>query len=106
MLERVTKVVLRNPILIIQTKEKEMIWIPTVTFLNTAGQDRSLRDNKSLVTIERLGQYHHSDVSSAKNIYIYSGLDNTLKITRVYSTKWLCNYDMLWFPFDTQVIPT
>ena len=81
-----------------------MIWIPSVTFLNTADQERSLRDNKSLVTVDRLGQFTHSDASQATNIYIYSGIDNRLKITRVYSTKWLCNYDMLWYPFDTQVI--
>ena len=80
-----------------------MIWIPSVTFLNTADQVRSLRDNKSLVTVDRVGQYHNSDGSKTKNIYIYSGADNPMEITRVYSTKWLCDYNMLWYPFDTQV---
>ena len=80
-----------------------MIWIPSVTFLNTADQVRSLRDNKSLVTVDRFGQYHNSDSSKTKNIYIYSGEENPMEITRVYSTKWLCNYNMLWYPFDTQV---
>ena len=37
------------------------------------------------------------------NIYIYEGSENPLLITRVYSTKWLCSYDMLFYPFDTQV---
>ena len=82
----------------------QAIWIPSVTFLNTGDQDRSLRDNKSEVTVERLGQFQPSGESKEKNIYIYSGEENTLKISRVYSTKWLCNYDMLWYPFDTQVL--
>ena len=37
------------------------------------------------------------------NIYIYEGSENPFQITRVYSTKWLCSYDMLFYPFDTQV---
>ena len=37
------------------------------------------------------------------NIYIYEGSENPFLITRVYSTKWLCSYDMLFYPFDTQV---
>ena len=56
-----------------------------------------------MVTVKREGQYQHSKVDKANNIYIYSGAENTLKITRVYSTKWLCDYHMIWFPFDTQV---
>jgi len=36
------------------------------------------------------------------NIYIYEGSENPFLITRVYSTKWLCSYDMLLYPFDTQ----
>ena len=40
------------------------------------------------------------------NIYIYEGSENPFLITRVYSTKWLCSYDMLFYPFDTQVKET
>ena len=40
------------------------------------------------------------------NIYIYEGSENPFLITRVYSTKWLCSYDMLFYPFDTQVAVT
>jgi len=36
------------------------------------------------------------------NIYIYEGSENSFLINRVYSTKWLCSYDMLFYPFDTQ----
>ena len=39
----------------------------------------------------------------AKNVYVYYGEENTLKISRVYSTQWLCDYNMLYYPFDTQV---
>ena len=44
-----------------------------------------------------------SDDFEAKNVYIYKGQENTLKINRVYSTEWLCEYEMTNYPFDTQV---
>ena len=33
----------------------------------------------------------------------FQGRENTLKISRVYSTEWLCSYEMINYPFDTQV---
>ena len=83
--------------------EKNLIWIPSVTFLNTAQQERSARDNSSMVTVSRLGPRTRSSISERKNIYIYKGSENPLLISRVYSVKWLCSYDMQWYPFDTQV---
>ena len=51
--------------------EKGMIWVPTVTFLNTARQERSQRDNTSLVTVHRGSGYTISDDTEANNVYIY-----------------------------------
>merc|ERR1719397_2296512 len=82
--------------------EKNQIWIPSVTFVNTATQERSLRDNSSLVTVARKGGLVRSSMEQVLNIYIYEGSENPFLITRVYSTKWLCSYDMLLYPFDTQ----
>ena len=56
-----------------------------------------------MITIERLGEYKISEDVEAKNVYIYPGEANILMITRVYSTEWLCSYEMVNYPFDTQV---
>ena len=56
-----------------------------------------------MITVQREGQYQISDDFEAKNVYIYKGQENTLKINRVYSTEWLCEYEMTNYPFDTQV---
>ena len=66
-------------------------------------QEQSLRDNKSLVIVEKQGTYQVSNDDVTKNVYQFSGMENTLKITRVYSTKWLCSYKIINYPFDTQV---
>ena len=68
-------------------------------------QEQSLRDNKSLIIVEREGQYDISGDTEAKNVYLYKGRENHLKISRVYSTEWLCNYEMINYPFDTQHCP-
>ena len=83
--------------------EKDDLWVPTLTFRNTANQERSKKDNNSLVTVARLGSLERSGLDEERNIYIYTGEENPLHVSRVYSTKWLCNYDMTWYPFDTQV---
>ena len=83
--------------------EKDDLWIPILTSINTANQERSKRDNNSLVTVARLGSLEKSGLHEAQNIFIYKGEENPLHVSRVYSTKWLCNYDMTWYPFDTQV---
>ena len=56
-----------------------------------------------MITVERLGNYKISEDVEAKNVYIYPGDANILMITRVYSTEWLCSYEMVNYPFDTQV---
>ena len=83
-------------------QEKEMLWVPVLSYHNTADQDRSSRDNKSRVEVVREADYVTSQ-EGHKNVYVYSGAENTLKISRVYSTQWLCDYNMLYYPFDTQV---
>ena len=50
-----------------------------------------------------MGAYKISKDVEAKNVYIYPGEANILMITRVYSTEWLCSYEMVNYPFDTQV---
>ena len=51
----------------------------------------------------RKGSYNHSDMSNSENIYEYSGAENPLTLNRLYMTKWICAYDMQYYPFDTQV---
>ena len=82
--------------------ERAMIWIPRVKFLNTPDQKYSLLDNKSLVTVERQGEARIIDKTNSRNAFLFSGFENTLKISRVYSTSWLCDFEMRTYPFDTQ----
>ena len=66
-------------------------------------EDETRRDNKSSMTVSRLSAHWVSDDTEAYTINIYPGSGNRLRLTRIYSTQWLCNYNMLYYPFDTQV---
>ena len=68
-------------------------------------EDVTRRDNKTVITVARESHYVVSQDTKAENIYVYPGAENSLRITRVYSTKWLCSYNMLYYPFDTQTCP-
>ena len=61
-------------------------------------------DNKSIITVERQGGFTVSEYSVLDNINIFEGNENFLQITRVYSTKWICNFEIISYPFDTQVL--
>ena len=71
--------------------------------MNTEKQDKTVLDNRTMITVERIGNYRTSTDNQIKNEYVYSGIDNPMTMSRVYSTKWLCGYEMMSYPFDTQV---
>ena len=88
---------------ILPETEKSLLWYPRVTFTNTPAQDWSLVDNQTLVTVRREGQYVVSMDAGVRTVNRFSGRENSLTLRRVYSTPWLCDYDMANYPFDTQV---
>ena len=34
---------------------------------------------------------------------MFQGSENNLKLSKTHDTKFLCQYDMAWYPFDTQI---
>ena len=90
--------------LFFQIQEKNSIWVPSVTFLNTASQDFTLNDISSYVKVLRKSNLTQVSDVSHENAYVYDGDSNHLVLGRVYQTSWICQYDTLWYPFDTQVL--
>ena len=56
-----------------------------------------------MISVGRQGEFIVSEDSMLENINIFSGKENILQITRVYSTEWLCSFEMIAYPFDIQV---
>ncbi|TRY70496.1 hypothetical protein TCAL_02367 [Tigriopus californicus] len=86
----------------LNSMDKKKIWIPEVLFFNTEEKEESINDEKSYITVARLGHFQESSYELLQNTHIYKGSENVLKISRVYTVKFLCEFDMNIYPFDSQ----
>ena len=87
------------------TKEKQSIWVPKLVFFNTKTKENTQNDDKSFTLARRDSTYKFSETDVKDNIYIFPGSDNPFVMSRSYDVEWICDYDMRWYPFDTQVSP-
>ena len=87
---------------ILPAHEKESIWVPVITFNNTKSGEVTVNDKKSKTSITRNGNYTRSPRSFLDNIYIFEGSENEIRTQRIYEIEWICNYQIQWYPFDTQ----
>ena len=58
--------------------------------------------DKSIITIQRNGTATISPLKVMQNDHIYSGIENELILSQVYTTSFTCEYDMRAYPFDVQ----
>lgn len=82
--------------------DKDKLWIPQAVFYNTQYKDETTDDEKAFVIVDRLGPSRPSPIQQLQNTHYYKGQDNPLTISRVYTSSWICDFDMAVYPFDTQ----
>ena len=58
--------------------------------------------NATKATISRQGKFTKSAQRFLDNIYIFEGSENPIQNQRIYEIEWICNYQIQWYPFDTQ----
>ena len=83
--------------------EKQKIWTPSLIFDNTDEKIRTKTDDESLISVKREGNFTINTIDNVDNVYMYDGAENSLQMSRVYQIGWICEYQMNWYPFDTQV---
>jgi len=83
-------------------KEKEDIWTPAIVFSNTEKQDSVIKDERVIAKINRLGEGVMGEADEAIKTSYYKGEDNSITFSRIYDIKFLCSYNMAWYPFDLQ----
>ena len=83
--------------------EAQAVWVPSIIFDNTKNQIKSKNDRKSVIKVEKMinGTFNDDGLLS-EDIDIYEGSHNPLIMSRVYNVKFICDYDMQWYPFDSQ----
>ena len=83
--------------------EKGTIWVPKLVFTNTKKKDITQNDEKSFAVARRDSNFEYSSETVKYNIFIFDGKNNPFVMSRVYDVDWICDYDMRWYPFDSQV---
>ena len=81
-------------------EEQLSLWTPTIVFWNTERQLKTVNDEESFASIKRSGKSAIIDRSVDEDIEVFSGSENNITISRVYSITFFCNYQMPWYPFD------
>ncbi len=79
-----------------------VMWVPQIVFHNTISKQESLNDGKAFATIKRSGSHVPQQTTFLQNAHLYSGGDNPITISRVYSENFLCTFDVAVYPFDMQ----
>ena len=84
-------------------EEKQNIWVPKIIFQNTKSQLTTMNDEKSRLKVlkQQAGAYN-TDGLVSEDIDIYEGSKNPLVMSRVYDIEFMCNFQMQWYPFDSQ----
>ena len=59
-------------------------------------------DSKSIITIERNGAADISPLTDVQNNHMYKGSENELILERVYTTSFICEFELSSYPFDVQ----
>ena len=83
-------------------EEKQLIWTPSLIFDNTDENQRTKTDSELIISVKREGNFTQNTLESLDNTCIFRGQDNPVNMNRVYETEWICDYQMNWYPFDTQ----
>ena len=86
-------------------KEKENMWIPWTVFENLeALKSYNRTELFKIVNVVPNPQFSfkRSSRTSKHNTRIFDGSKNALLVKDKYTIDWLCDYDLQWYPFDTQ----
>ena len=78
------------------------IWFPILTFTNTENTKKVIMDEETKVVIIKRGEPSYSAITDVDENSIYTGNENYLLYNRTYTKRFLCDFKLALYPFDTQ----
>lgn len=82
---------------------KSRIWSPSLSFTTAKIIGGTVVDASVSTFVERSGSPAPDNTLNAIEANIYEGKDSRISMTREYFIDWACDYDLVYYPFDTQV---
>ena len=93
----------REDLNVLQPAQYLSIWTPTLIFYNTKSKLESKLEGSIIKVIPNSNfTFETADMSRENNVNIFKGSENKLEISHVYDIQFICKYDMMRYPFDTQ----
>ena len=82
--------------------DKQSIWVPSILFSNTKDDLTSKNDQTTFAKVIRLKKGTLLSLETNEDILAYKGSENEIKMSRVYEVDFICDYNMMFYPFDIQ----
>ncbi|XP_071547976.1 uncharacterized protein [Panulirus ornatus] len=80
--------------------EMERLWRPILEFSNVmSGQAKFL---KAFMTVDKKGEALPPDINQAKMDWVYPSSSGLLHLSSHYTGRFVCVFNMFYYPFDTQ----
>ncbi|XP_071514862.1 uncharacterized protein [Panulirus ornatus] len=78
------------------------LWSPTIGFINTEGHQHTAVDVETSLHLQRLKPPARRDSGAPGEVDLFPGEENPLIISRKYSTTFVCDFNLVLYPFDVQ----
>ena len=89
-------------------ENRKIIWSPKVDLPNAVGPTKNQLndDSTSVVLLKESEETLPEDFSFPNEARLFSGEKNAVLLTRKFSQEHACNFNLFYYPFDTQVSNT
>ncbi|XP_071514440.1 uncharacterized protein [Panulirus ornatus] len=78
------------------------LWTPLIRFMNTDGNHHTEVDEFTTAHVKRVCEHVGMNESAPAEVEVYEGDCNTVTINRRYNLNFMCNFNLLLYPFDAQ----
>ena len=83
--------------------ERETIWTPKLALINALGPIQTILDDKSSVTIIREQDPVIEELADEVEVMKFNGRDNSVLHSHEHFHEFSCEFDLKYYPFDTQM---
>ena len=93
---------------LISPSEAATIWFPMLVFENIPSNEDwvEIVENREYNIVRNVDDnFDLVDVTDIDNALIFSGDENSHYMSKEYTVLWNCDFNMMWYPFDTQTCP-
>ena len=90
-------------------KDYDKLWLPLVTYVNTDDKETTRLGEygngewNTFITVKKEGSVTRSGLQELDETEIFKGEENRLRMQQTYTHEFQCIYQLMKYPFDTQV---